>query len=222
VSALLPGLIALEETTMTTMTNPSKNGGRAARPPLSDQIDRLDRMLDGFADALNEAVADAVKASVGAAARQAVADAMKEALASHAAQGKAAPAQAGTAPAPKRRTLREALGAGLGWLCALGGPPAAAAGGALAWAWNGVLHGLRAAASGIASACCGAALLARMAWSRPGARTATATGGVGAGLMAWLGGHVASVAMCAVGGAALALSAALLLPLGMAASGEDA
>jgi hypothetical protein len=44
---------------MTTTTN-----GRAARPTLATQIDRLDRLLDGLSENLTEAVADAVKAAV--------------------------------------------------------------------------------------------------------------------------------------------------------------
>jgi len=43
----------------TTTTN-----GRAARPTLATQIDRLDRLLDGLSENLTEAVADAVKAAV--------------------------------------------------------------------------------------------------------------------------------------------------------------
>ena len=39
---------------MTTTNNAAVNSRR--RPTLSDQIDRLDRTLDGLAEALNEAV----------------------------------------------------------------------------------------------------------------------------------------------------------------------
>ena len=63
---------------MTTTTNTTTNGRR--RPTLSEQIDRLDRTLDGLAEALNEAVADAVKAAVGAAAREAVQATLNEVL----------------------------------------------------------------------------------------------------------------------------------------------
>jgi hypothetical protein len=63
---------------MTTTTNSTTNGRR--RPTLSDQIDRLDRTLDGLAEALNEAVADAVKAAVGAAVREAVQATLAEIL----------------------------------------------------------------------------------------------------------------------------------------------
>ncbi len=47
---------------------------------LAFQLDRLDTILDGLADALNGAVADAVKATVGDAAKEAVKVALEEAL----------------------------------------------------------------------------------------------------------------------------------------------
>src|ERR1700693_1850843 len=54
---------------MTTTMNPVPNG--KVRQSLANEIDRLDRMLDGLAEGLNEAVADAVKAAVGTAVREA-------------------------------------------------------------------------------------------------------------------------------------------------------
>ena len=48
------------------------------RPSLSEQLDRLDRILDGLAGALNESVADAVKAAVGPAAQEAVRSALAD------------------------------------------------------------------------------------------------------------------------------------------------
>ena len=210
---------------MTTL-NGSKTA-RVSRPSLSQQIDRLDAVLDGLSDALNESVAQAVRESVGQAAREAVAEALMEALASPAVarlakamqDASAAPQPVPAAPpAPRRRTLRESLGGALGWLCAVAGPPAASAGGALSWAWSGVLAGLRGAASAVVSASRGVAAVAAMAWSRPGSAVAVAAAATGAATLSWLGGHLASVLMCATGGAALALSATLLLPLGRAAA----
>lgn len=52
---------------------------------LAYQLDRLDSILDGLADALNGAVADAVKQAVGAAAREAVKVALAEAVPAEAA-----------------------------------------------------------------------------------------------------------------------------------------
>jgi hypothetical protein len=53
------------------MTTMSTNG-RGERKSLAGQLDRLDRILDGFADGLNEAVAQAVKETVAAAVEAAV------------------------------------------------------------------------------------------------------------------------------------------------------
>jgi hypothetical protein len=50
------------------------------RKSLSDQIDRLDRILDGLADGLNEAVADAVKQGISVAVREAVQAVLSEVM----------------------------------------------------------------------------------------------------------------------------------------------
>src|SRR3954470_17438006 len=62
-----------------TMSTTNMNG-RVQRKTLANQLDRLDTILDGFADALNEAVADAVKQAVVVAVREAVQVAMQEVL----------------------------------------------------------------------------------------------------------------------------------------------
>ena len=53
---------------MTTTTNVNANG--RIRKSLAEQLDRLDLILDGLADGLNEAVATAVKEAVGVAVRR--------------------------------------------------------------------------------------------------------------------------------------------------------
>src|SRR4051812_11680204 len=56
---------------MTTLAaRPGLNG--RARPSLGDQLDRLDAILNGLADALNESVTDAVRAAAGRTVREAV------------------------------------------------------------------------------------------------------------------------------------------------------
>src|SRR5688500_9278231 len=47
------------------------------RRTLSEELDRLDAILDGLAEALQGEVADTVKATVGAAAREALAEAVR-------------------------------------------------------------------------------------------------------------------------------------------------
>src|SRR5262245_31233849 len=62
----------------TTMTGPAANGRQ--QKSLSHQLDRLDAILDGLAEALNESVAAAVRDAVTAAVREAVEVALKEVL----------------------------------------------------------------------------------------------------------------------------------------------
>ncbi|HVS36388.1 MAG TPA: hypothetical protein VMS17_12550 [Gemmataceae bacterium] len=57
------------------------NSNGQARKSLSEQIDRLDAMLDGLAEGLNEAVAMVVKEAVGMAVKEAVQAVLREALA---------------------------------------------------------------------------------------------------------------------------------------------
>ena len=54
---------------------------KTPRTTLASQIDRLDRTLDGLADALPEVVADAVRNAVAVALREAIQNAVAEALA---------------------------------------------------------------------------------------------------------------------------------------------
>jgi len=98
---------------MTTTTNTTTNGRR--RPTLSEQIDRLDRTLDGLAEALNEAVADAVKSAVGAAAREAVQATLNEVLSNPEVLAAlracaALPPLPVTPPVPNKPSLWERLG----------------------------------------------------------------------------------------------------------------
>src|SRR5262249_59646781 len=64
------------------MTLPTTNRtDKKVRKSLSEQIDRLDSLLDGLADNLNSAVADAVRDAVGGAVREAVQVTLLELLA---------------------------------------------------------------------------------------------------------------------------------------------
>jgi hypothetical protein len=62
------------------MTATTETNGRV-RKSLSDQIDRLDGILDGLAEGLNEAIVTAVKEAVGAAVQEAVRAVLSELLA---------------------------------------------------------------------------------------------------------------------------------------------
>ena len=103
---------------MTTMTMPHPNGRK--RPSLSEQINRLDSVLDGLSENLNDAVADAVKAAVGIAVKEAVQTALKEVLAHPTISAKLQPPTAPVnepPPGPSRKiptrpTLGQRLAAG--------------------------------------------------------------------------------------------------------------
>src|SRR5262245_26496039 len=81
------------------MSTPTLNG-RVQRKTLANQLDRLDTILDGFADALNEAVAEAVKQAVTVAVREAVQVAVQQLL-TNPELLRALAAQAAPAPTPK-------------------------------------------------------------------------------------------------------------------------
>ena len=58
----------------------TSNNGRVVRKSLAEQIDRLDHILDGLAEAINDTVVGAVQEAVGLAVRQAVQAAVLEVL----------------------------------------------------------------------------------------------------------------------------------------------
>src|SRR5688500_6513503 len=103
------------------------NTNSRPRRQLADQIDRLDRVLDGLAENLNEAVASAVQQSVGAAAREAVQGVLAEVLGNPAvlallreAVASAAPPAAASRRAPGGSPARPGLLARAGaWLGSL-------------------------------------------------------------------------------------------------------
>jgi hypothetical protein len=92
--------------------------GHSQRKTLSTQLDRLDVILDGLAEALNESVADAVKDVVGQVVRESVETTIREVLGNQdllkAALGRQAP------PVPSQpsmwRRLGNAMQAGWNWV----------------------------------------------------------------------------------------------------------
>jgi hypothetical protein len=108
------------------MTLPTTNGtDKKIRKSLSEQIDRLDSLLDGLADNLNSAVADAVRDAVGGAVREAVQVTLLELLAHPEIKSLLQAATASFTPPPPPRTppddtegrpgLRDRLGAAGAW-----------------------------------------------------------------------------------------------------------
>src|SRR5262245_48601194 len=109
---------------MTTTTTQVSNG--RLRRSLAEQIDRLDRILDGLAEALNEAVAAAVKEAVGIAVQQAVqavllevltnADLLDQVRSAVAPHPPVEPKEPG--PGPRKRPWANLAGSAAGWLFA--------------------------------------------------------------------------------------------------------
>jgi hypothetical protein len=87
------------------------NGQR--RPNLSDQIDRLDKILDGLAEGLNDAVVSAVQIAVQAAVKEATESILRELFTSAAVLPALA---AALSPATPKPPLGSRIGAGCRWL----------------------------------------------------------------------------------------------------------
>lgn len=200
---------------------------RAPRKQLFDQLDRLDVILDGLADALNESVADAVRDVVGQAVQEAVVSTLREvlgrpellraALAAHA-PPMAAPA---AAPVPQahpgealgRPLLRQRLGSiarrGCEQVRQVVGQAVQAVG--RAWSWS--LRWLRAGLgrlTAVAAVCRGAA---HLAWRFRGPCAAAAIAGLVVGVGAYLAGPLVASLGCGLSGSVLAAAGVVLRPV---------
>jgi hypothetical protein len=213
------------------MTSTINNNVRMPRKMLATEIDRLDALLDGLAENLNEAVAMAVKDTVAQAVREAVAVAVKEVL-SNADLLRSALGQH-TAPTPQaqpatattqRRSIGEVIKSGWSWVCKKGiqatTPVKKKLGQGLTWCLEKLRQGcaaLRQAPRRLAACCVemmamlGAASLTL--WRLR--RSCSIALGVGllAGVIGYVAGPILSSVLCGLGGMALSLSSMVLLPL---------
>jgi hypothetical protein len=208
----------------------SLNHTRLPRKSLSEQIDRLDGILDGLAEALNGAVADAVRDAVGLAVRQAVESTVREllgqpqllqtALALH--QPPEPPA-APEEPA-QRPSLKGALLGRLKRLLGEVGERAAGARARLRGAWSSCLAKAKAACDSARWRCrrlCEAAAgafgvlgrLARLLWEcRRGCLLALAAGAI-AGAGGYHAGPLLAGLLSGLASAALSVAGMVLWPL---------
>lgn len=209
------------------MTTPTMiNHDRLHRKTLGSQIDRLDSMLEGLAENLNDAVAQAVKETVSQVVREAVAVTVQEVLSNpellRAALARHMPPtpEAQPAPMPQRRSFTAVIQSGWSWLGRQVTQAKEKLGQGLTWCaekvrqvgaalWNRRRRWL---------ACCvgtmtalGTAGLALWRLRRSCALALTA--GLLAGVSGYFGGPLLCALLSAVGGMALTLSAMLLLPL---------
>jgi hypothetical protein len=199
----------------------TNNGQQQQRKSLATQLDRLDVILDGLANALNESVADAVRDVVGAVVKDAVASTVREVLSSpellRAALAKHGPLPTEQpAPVPQRRPITETIGGGLKALCRKAREAAAATGKALgtAWSWS------RGKLGAVATATKKAIALACMC---PRTSVAALGAGVVVGLCAYLAGPALASVACGLGGALMTAAGMVLWPVWrlVAGGGDD-
>ena len=194
---------------MTTTNGTSSD--RAARKSLADQIDRLDGILDGLAEALNESIADAVKGVLAQAVRDAVQAAVVEVLAApellRAALERHAPpaVPAPPPPRPEPPTLKENV-------ARIGNGACAAVKRATGPAMRRAGEVCPAACAVVAKVPAALGAVARMAWASRKPCAIAAGVGLAFGAACYLGGPLLSVAANGLSGTALALST-LTLPL---------
>ncbi len=188
------------------MSDTTINNGRQ-RKQLSEQLDRLDIILDGLADALNQSVADAVRDVVGAVVKDAVQttirevlgspDLLRAALAKHGQLPHEQPAQV-----PQRRTLGGALKS----LCQKGREAASATGKALGSAWSWALHKLSAVTAATKTAIALACMCPRTSVAALGA-------GVVTGVAVYYAGPLVAGVLCGLGSAAATTAGIALVPV---------
>src|SRR4051812_24061213 len=102
-------------------TNTTTTNGGVVRKTLASQIDRLDNLLEGLPENLNEAVADAVRGTMAAVVREAVQVAVHEILTSAELQQRL---QATLNPKPakaQRGSITQTVVSWTAWLAALAG-----------------------------------------------------------------------------------------------------
>jgi hypothetical protein len=206
------------------------NHARMPRKSLGEQIDRLDGILDGLAEALNGAVADAVRDAVGLAVRQAVASTVRELLGQphllRAALALHEPQEAMPAPeAPaQRRSLKAALLGCLQRLLSQAGERAAGARSRLRGAWSSCLARIKGACGcvrgryrSLCEAAAGAfgrmrSLACRLWRRRRGCLLALAAGAI-AGAGGYHAGPLLAGLLSGLSGAALSAAGMVLWPL---------
>jgi hypothetical protein len=189
------------------MSNATGSNGRT-RKQLADQLDRLDVILDGLADALNESVADAVRDVVGQVVREAVETTIREVLgnpellrAALAAHTPPAPPQR-PRPRPHFEAARNALSALLRKARQAAGVAKATVASARTWALSRVR-----AAAGLA---CGTG---RALWRCRAAAVVAVGSGVAAGVGVYHAGPALASVLCGIGSTALTAVGFVLWPL---------
>jgi hypothetical protein len=204
------------------------SGNGTQRKSLASQIDRLDQILDGLADALNESVADAVREVVGQAVREAVQATVREVLASPELLRAALSKHPTTVPAPAPRAKGQTLKGLLESVrdaCTKAKQAmvqaATKVGQALAWGLDKLRQGCafvgnrckQTVIGCISSARC-LGTIGTQLWRFRRSCTIALTVGVVSGVGSYLAGPLLASLASGISGAALTLAGMILLPLG--------
>jgi hypothetical protein len=213
------------------MTSTINNNVRLPRKMLATEIDRLDALLDGLAENLNDAVAMAVKDTVGQVVREAVEVAVKEVLSNpellRAALGQhtSPPTQAQpTAATRQRPSIREVIKRGWSWACKKVTQAATHVkkklGQGLAWCVDKLRQGCAALRHGPSRlAACSVSIMATLGavsvtlWRLRRSCSIALSVGLIAGVVGYFAGPIVSSMLCGLSGMALTLSSMILLPL---------
>jgi hypothetical protein len=213
------------------MTSTINSNVRLPRKMLATEIDRLDALLDGLAENLNDAVAMAVKDTVGQVVREAVEVAVKEVLSNpellRAALGQhtSPPTQAQpTAATRQRPSIREVIKRGWSWVCKKVTQAATHVkkklGQGLAWCVDKLRQGCAALRHGPSRlAACSVSIMATLGavsvtlWRLRRSCSIALSVGLIAGVVGYFAGPIISSMLCGLSGMALTLSSMILLPL---------
>jgi hypothetical protein len=177
------------------------SNGRSQRKSLADQIDRLDTILDGLAEALDGSVAEAVKGAVTQAVGEAVRLAVKEVLSSpellRMALSRHEPAQ------EKEEVEEPPRGPGvLGWCAEKARQGCRKLGGG----WRSAAERRATIKESLAKVACGV-------WQSRRYLAAGLATGLGCAVVCLYGGPAVAATVSAVSGAALTVAGMILMPL---------
>jgi hypothetical protein len=205
------------------MTTSLNNGSNAQRKTLATQLDRLDVILDGLSDALSGSVEMAVRDVVGQVVRETVEATIREVLANQdllraSLDQKTTPEpQPMPAPMPKRRTLKDLIKSAGDWMCQK--TKQAAVGtknkivSAYAWGIDKLGKGAKAAIGACMTMPSTLVSVGRAVWTFRKTTSIALAVGLIAGFGSYFAGPLVASIASGVSGAALTVSAMILVPL---------
>jgi hypothetical protein len=207
------------------MTTSLNNGSsNAQRKTLATQLDRLDVILDGLSDALSGSVETAVRDVVGQVVKETVEATIREVLgnqdllrATLAVQNPAPEPQPIPAPLPNRRTLKDLIKDAASYTCEKVKQAAVGVknGVKRAWSWGveKMRKGMKAVIRGCMNLPSGVVSVAGALWTFRRTTSIALAVGLLAGVGSYFAGPLFASIASGVSGAALTVSAMVLVPL---------